>query len=609
MKPTEFLRAFALAALLGSAMTMTPSCKDDETPTENDLGTITGTVTAEEDGQAIEGVTVAVSDVEGTVATGSDGKYTVANVSVASHSVTFSKTGWLSASVTIAASKFDANKQATVSVTLQNASAKITGTVTDATNGNAPLAGVTVDIGTAESAVTDSEGKYAIENLIVDSYTATFSKSGYPAVVREIVPGSFVEGVATVDVEMGLAELLRDKTAFDLANADKWHYNEYRGGRNGHNYPHWDWSTAYMATLEFYGNWENQSEGLALRTRNDGDQQSNPADLNMFDSYMYGSKKITDDTKILSLEVRTHQGTEEAPVYFGVQVVDLSASEPVAVKVGETKTHYGDSYVVFDFDLSSYIGKEVVVAVGVYRAATGDYWKQLPIRTLRFSSVKQTENWMTGTEVIPDAKLTEEMVRSTMVNTKKSFTGISPTSGGNNGELGAVYQSWRTIDHLAASWSFVPVKKDPEPFASEGYVVKTRGTSETSASVPEAYFYAKFAIEQGSNSLILKGRTFTSGSVPVRYTYFKLTAIDEAAPGTPVAIVPTPGGEYDGDVDGEFYKLQHYQGTPDTPDQYATFTYDLSQFNGKNVLLMLGVYNVVANTSENKLSIYSISLE
>lgn len=597
-----------MAAALGSAAGAMTSCKEDENTPDSGLGSITGTVTDELSGEGIEGVTVAVSDVDGTVSTGSDGKYTVANVTVATHSVTFSKTGWLTTSTTIAASKFSADKVATVNVTLQNASAKIAGTVTDATNGNAPLAGVTVDIG-SESAITDGEGKYAIENLIVDNYTATFSKAGYPAVVREIVPGSFVDGVATVDVEMGLAELLRDKTAFDLANADKWHYNEYRGGRNGHNYPHWDWSTAYMATLEFYGNWQNQNEGLALRTRNDGDQQSNPADLNMFDSYTYGSKKITDDTKILSLEVRTHQGTEDAPVYFGVQVVDLSAAEPAAVKVGETQTHYGDSYVFFDFDLSSYIGKEVVVAVGVYRAATGDYWKQLPIRTLRFSSVKQTENWMSGTEVIEGAKLTEEMVRSTMVNTKKSFTGVSPTSGGNNDELGAVYQSWRDINHVAASWSFVPVQKDPEPFASEGYVVKTRGTSETSATVPEAYFYAKFAIEQGNNKLILRGRTFTSGSVPSRYTYFKLTAIDEAAPGTPVAIVPTPGGTYDGDVDGEFYKLQHYSGTKDDPDQYATFTYDLSQFNGKNVLLMLGVYNMVANTSENKLSIYSIDLE
>ena len=57
-----------------------------------------------------------------------------------------------------------------------------------------------------------------------------------------------------------------------------------------------------------------------------------------FDSYTYGSKKITEDNKILSLRIRTHNADDKTPVYFGVQVVDLSAAEPVAVKVGETQT-------------------------------------------------------------------------------------------------------------------------------------------------------------------------------------------------------------------------------------------------------------------------------
>ncbi|MDR0567290.1 MAG: carboxypeptidase-like regulatory domain-containing protein, partial [Prevotellaceae bacterium] len=182
MKLIKFLRAFMLVALLGSAATAMVSCKDeDENPKGTELGTITGTVTDVDTEAPVEGVTVTVSGVEGTATTGSDGKYTVANVTLENHSVSFSKTGWLATSVTVAASKFDASKVATVNVTLQNASAKIQGTVTDATNNNAPLAGVTVDIGSAGSATTDAEGKYAIENLIVDSYTATFSKTGYPA--------------------------------------------------------------------------------------------------------------------------------------------------------------------------------------------------------------------------------------------------------------------------------------------------------------------------------------------------------------------------------------------------------------------------------------------
>ena len=40
-----------------------------------------------------------------------------------------------------------------------------------------------------------------------------------------------------------------------------------------------------------------------------------------------------------------------------VQVVDLSAAEPAAVKVGETQTCGSQSYTDYDFDLSDYVGK------------------------------------------------------------------------------------------------------------------------------------------------------------------------------------------------------------------------------------------------------------
>jgi hypothetical protein len=472
---------------------------------------------------------------------------------------------------------------------------------------------VTVDIGSAGSATTDAEGKYAIENLIVDSYTATFSKTGYPAITRTITSNDFVDGVATVNVEMGLAELLRGQTAFDLANANKWYYNDYRGGRNGNGLDN-DWALDYLCITDYYGNIQEQNEGVALQTRNGEADQSNPADLNAFDSYIYGSKLITADNKYLTLSVRTHNASQEAPAYFGVQVVDLSAAEPAAVKIGETQERYGENYTEHTFDLSAYVGKEVIVAVGIYRAATGDYWKQLPIRRMIFTSTDSPDITVgpssDGTEVVTGWKLTQEMVRSTMVNEKNTFTGITSVAGNRDGYYDA-YRSWREVSHIADNWAFVRNPKDPEPFASQGYIIKTNAT-ETGATIPQSYLYAKFAIAAGKNTLTLKGRTMSSGSRPVRYTYFKLIVMDEAAPGTPIAIAPTPGGTYDGEmVAGEagLYKLQHYLGSPEEPDAYAIFTYDLSQFNGKKVVLMLGVYNVVGDTSENKLSIYSITLE
>ena len=602
MKLTRILQTFIFVVLLGASVFMVSSCSKDEGPQEIGSGTITGLVT-DDTGKPIPGVTVAVTDVDQTVSTGNDGKYTVSNVSMKSHAVTFSKTGWLTVSVTVTAQKFNADKIATADVSMINASEKIAGTVIDAKNGNVPLAGVTVSIGTSGTATTGNDGKYVIENLVADNYTVTFTKANFVTVTRTVTKSDFVNGVATLDVTMGGKELLRGKTAADLATADKWYYNEYRGGRNADAYPHWDWACNYMCALDFTGAWEEQNEGTTLQIRNTATDQSNPADLNVFDSYVYGSKKITADNKILSLRVRTHNADAAAPAYWGVQVIDLSVAEPVNVKISD-KTHGSSDYADYDFDLSAYVGKEVIIAIGIYRQSTGDYWKQLVLRAIRFADRKvENWDWLPGTQVINGWQLTQETVRSTMPQLKKSFTGISPVSG-NRDNYVAAYRAWRTVNHIAAEWSFVPLKKDPEVFPSEGYLIKTRDTPEVNTEVPEAYYYAKFSIAAGCNQLTLKTRNF-SGS---NYTYFKLTAIKED--GTVKHIAPISNTAKDASAaENGCWKFIHQAGGAGNPQDYASFVYDLSQFNGNNVVLVFGVYNGVASTGENKLVFYSIDLK
>ena len=372
MKLTKILQTFVFVVLLGASMSMVSSCSKDDEPENIGSGTVTGIVT-DETGAPISGVTVALTGIDQTVSTGNDGKYTVNNVSMETHAVTFSKAGWLTVSVTVTAKKFNADKVATANIAMVNASAKITGTVIDAKNGGVPLSGVTVSIGPAGTATTGNDGKYTIENLIVDDYTATFTKANYVTITKAIKKSDFTNGVATLDIAMGGTELLRGLTAADLAEADKWYYSEYRGGGNADAYPHWDWACDYLSSMTFRGNWEEQWDGTTLRIRNDAADQSNPADLDVFDSYTYGSKKITADNKILTLRLRTHNADAAAPAYFGVQVVDLSAAAPATVKIGETKTHGSGDYADYDFDLSAYIDKEVIVAIGIYRQTTGDY--------------------------------------------------------------------------------------------------------------------------------------------------------------------------------------------------------------------------------------------
>jgi len=602
MKQTKFLRNLLISAVLGTLVFITGSCEKDDDVDKN-FGTVTGVVT-DGLGMPVPDVNITVSGIEGAVTSGADGTYEVKNVSIETHTITFAKDGYQTTTATITASKFGADKVATVNISLVDAPARIIGTIVDARNGNAPLEGVMVSVSENETAISGADGKYEIKNLPVSDYTVTFSKTDYATLTKAVKAADFVDNTVTLDVRMGGVELLPGLIVEDLQNADKWYYNEYRGGRNGDAYPHWDWSTDYMCALDLRGAWEEQNEGTTLQIRNTGSEQNNPADLDHFDSFIFGSKKITADNKILSLRVRTHDADAASPAYFGVQVVDLSAANPTAVKIGETKTYGSSDYADFDFDLSAYVGKEVIIAVGIYRAQTGDYWKQLVLRSIRFASTKvEGTNWLPGTEVINNWKLTQEMVRSTMVQTKKSLTGISPVSGNRDNYVNG-YRSWRTVNHVAKEWEFVPLNKDPEVFPSEGYLIKTRGNTAVETQVPESYLYAKFAIASGNNRLTLKTRNFGSN-----YTFFKVTVIKEDGTVAHIAPSSNTAQEASAAADG-CWKFKHANGTADNPDGYASFVYDLSQFNGNNVVVAIGVYKGEStNTDENKLVLYNISLD
>ena len=180
----KILRTFLFVAMLGGIVSIATSCNDDESE-HVDYGTVTGIVLDEMDAP-ISGVTVTISGVEETVTTGSDGKYTAQNVSIDSHSVKFSKKGFQTISVTITAGKFDANKVASTSVKMVNADSKIVGTLTDAKNGGAPLAGVVVSISADVSATSGSDGKFVIEDLVKGTYTVTFTKTDYVTITKTV---------------------------------------------------------------------------------------------------------------------------------------------------------------------------------------------------------------------------------------------------------------------------------------------------------------------------------------------------------------------------------------------------------------------------------------
>lgn len=601
-----FFKTCLITAVLGSFVLTGTSCQKEETPAGEGNGTITGTV-SDSNGNPVEGVSVSASNTESTATTGADGTYTLSNVPVATLSVTFKKEGYQTASITVPASRFS-NGTATVNATLTVAGAKITGTVLDGANGNAPLEGATVTLNNGTSATTGSDGSFTIENLTVRDYTLSVSAEGYIASSITVSEADFdnEQTTASVSVTLYKTVLLPGLTLADLQNADIWYYNDYKGGRNGDNYPMFDWSSDYMATLDFRGAWAEQNEGTAIQIQNDEEQQSNPADHNNFDSFVFGRKMITDDNKIMSMKIRNFKENEQSvDTEYGVTVIDMTAAEPSAVKLGENKTINSESYVDVVFDLSEYIGKDIVIAIGTYRAETGNYFRQLCIRRIAFASTAVKEwDWLPGTEVsgLDGWHMTEEMVRSTMANSKyTTFTGVSKVSGSRD-EYATAYKSWRGQGHIAAEWSLVPVAKDSEPFPTEGYVIKTRGNVSPNLTTPESYFYIKYAIEAGKNQMTLKARSFSEENS----TWFRLTVIAEDMTVTHILPASHKADSYS-EEDGNFVKFNHRNGTADAPDGYATFTYDLSDFNGKEVILALGVYAGEQNGDENKLCINEIT--
>jgi len=612
MSIKRFLNQFAVVLLAGCLSFVISSCSDDDNGNGSGsygTGSVTGIIT-DDYNAPLEGVVVTVEGSNETATTNANGEFSLSNITIGKSILTFAKKDYQTISVTVTPKSYN-NGVALVNASMEYAAAHITGIVLDAKNGNAPMPGVKVSISETQTATTGLDGRYSIDNLPLDAYNVTFSYNGYETVTRTVGIDAFQNGTATVDVTMGGRQILPHKTLDDIQNADHWYYSEYRGGRNAESYPHWDWSTDFMATFDFYGWWEEQNEGTTLQIQNSAENQSNPADLNHFDSYVYGLKHITEDNKIMTIQCRSHATSADSPTVWGVQIIDMSQGTPTAVKLGDNRTLdlTDGSYSSEVFDLSDYVGKDIVIAIGIYRAKTGDYWKQLVLRRIAFNNQAVPQNnwsWLSGTAINDEMAgwgLTREMVRSMMPQVSWSFSGISPQDG-NRDDYGNAYHSWRDVAHIGALWSFVPLHKDTEPFTSEGFVMKTNGGgTPVSTTEPQAYFYAKFSIQSGHDHLTLRCRNFSSDNA----TYFKLTAITNSMNVSqliPSNVSATSWGKGD---NGSIW-FMHENGDAGNPQNYATFTFDLSAFSGQDVTLCLGVYKGTDNGDENKLCIHSINV-
>ncbi len=603
------MRVITLLLVASHILSLT-ACDDDDDGVSVGVGSVAGIVT---DGNSnpLSGVAINIEGTELTATTDANGAYTFSAVSKEKHLLTYKKQSYQTISVTITPKSFVGNS-ATVNASMEYAAASITGIVLDAKNENAPLKGVEVSISETQKSETDAEGRFTIQNLPIDDYTLTFKYGEYDNIVKVVASSLFVNGVATIDdIIMGGRQILPHLILDDILEGDHWYYNEYRGGRNAESYPHWDWSVDFLATFSIYGAWEEQNEGTTLQINNSDADRNNPADLDNFDSFTFGIKHITADNQIMTIQCRTHSTSADDPTIWGVQVIDLSEDDPSAVKLGDNRSLdlTDGSYSSEVFDLSAYVGKDIAIAIGTYRAKTGDYFKQFVLRRIAFNNVA-VENgnwgWLQGTPINEELEgwaLTQEMVRSTMPQNIYAFTGISNVDGNRDGYVDA-YKTWGETNHVAARWSFVPLHKDTNPFTGEGFVIKTRGGgTPVNTTEPEAYFYSKFSIDDAHSKLVLRCRNFSS----TNSTFFKLTAITNNMQVKHIAPTNVVANTWENAADG-CISFMHEDGNKGNPDGYASFTFDLSEYKGQDVTLCLGVYKGTENNDENQLSIYSITL-
>ena len=168
MKQLKKLKVFGLMAMLISMVIMASSCSDDDTGGRAlSYGKVTGVVT-DDLSSPLEGVTVLVDGSGITAApdgpqttTNSQGVYTLENISIGTHIITFTKADYQTVSVTVVAGNSMKNKVAEVSLN-GVCSRKIKGKVVDAGKGNTPLEGVTVSISSTQTATTGSDGTFEL---------------------------------------------------------------------------------------------------------------------------------------------------------------------------------------------------------------------------------------------------------------------------------------------------------------------------------------------------------------------------------------------------------------------------------------------------------------
>ena len=439
---------------------------------------------------------------------------------------------------------------------------------------------VTVKLGNDHTFSYAGEGVWKLEGLTMaeamaaGDLTVTFVEEGtlvniYETVNEGVLSSSdYADGQAEVSVSLAERDILPGLTLSEMKNATVLSYDYYQGYR-AHNILR---SFAKSNPLRS----EEQNEGDTIRVIENSEKSETE-----FNGYIYGVRTIREATKIMTVNMRTHDTNNDT--IFGVMVVDLESG--ARELIGGPQTSRQNTYRDFTFDLTEYVGKRVLIATGIFYTDACTRWDvQYVIHHIRFCELGN--DWGSTVDALAGNLLKNTDVAGQSIN---DFVG----SFNDKDKSNYIFSKWGT-----ASKNFESA--DYEMKASEGALIKTR---DDELNVENCVFlYSKFAIAEQNSYLRFKARGF-GGNIPE----LAVTVYSLGADGEVVEQIITPdisafdlNGNLVTDMGGGWIS-----GTWST-DNYTQFKWDLSDFEGENVVIMIGLRNTQGG--ENKIAIQEIHL-
>lgn len=555
----KFIGVLCLLIVLCLSATVVACAPKTKAPT---VGTISGLLTDDE-GIAIKAVTLKIGDTS-TVSDDS-GKYTFKDITIGDVTISVDLEGYNPFTANVVAADF-AKGVCVKNITLAAIKGSVKGKVSGPTS-TSPLAGVTVRMAD-KSTTTAADGTFEIANTkILGTKSVKFTKDGYEDTTKSITIKSFI-----LD---SVNNTYATKTNFTMAENDieglptlKPYMVAEQAVDENKLFIHNSKEVNIVDSFGTGGKVESHNEGICLLSNIKSNEVQE-----VMESFIYNKFLIDSSTNQLSVKVRSFIGQNDDDAggpFIANLMLWVIKSDKTVVKFDKTYPATPEVWVDAIFDLSEYAGETITVVLGTSNGFHAPV-SQISLES-KSSSTKTIA--LSGEADAPTATI-------------KIYDAIKEDSFVGNYQLAS---NWRSFGKTSVGSEGIFINPD-EKFDYKKYeaAVATDITNGNTLAVDAwekelaknpilGFIYANKAITETNNSLKLNMRTFleqlggsdANGDLNKYNPYMYVWIVYE-------------------DDDGK-QQIKKFDGERITGNDDAgqVFTYDLSEFNGKEVVVMIG---------------------